>query len=160
MPFWKISLIKHLGLNCIRYVHDTKRFEVTWKFLLDSAFRGITAPKTWSWLMVGHCSTPSRNEQNRWAVSHRASSPDISLSLLLTSINKKQLLLRSCDEEGCLTINQLISRRELVVIPLRAPQTRGDTFQLGFSEKPHKAWETLNSGTFSCKLITSPSYCH
>lgn len=139
MPFWKISLIKHLGLNCIRYVHDTKRFEVTWKFLVDPTLQGVTAPKTWSWLTVGHCSTPSRNEQNRWAVSHRASTPDISLSLLLTSINMKQFL-RSCDEEGCLTINQLISRRELMVIPLRAPQTRGETFQLGISEKHGKHW--------------------
>lgn len=109
--------------------------------------------------MAGHCLTPSRNEneQNRWAVSNRASSPDISLSL--RSINKKQLLLRSCDEEGCLTTNQLISRRELMVIPLRAPETREKTFLWGFSGKPHIAWETLTLGSSSSKLLRS-YYCH
>lgn len=98
--------------------------------------------------MAGHC---SRNEQNRWAVSCRASSPDISLSLLLTSINKKQLPLRNCDEERCLTINQLISRRE--------HQTR-ETFLRGFSGKPRTARQTLILGTSTSKLITSSFYCH
>lgn len=123
-------------------------FEVTWQFLPDPALWGVTAPKTWSWLMAGHC---SRNEQNRWAVCCRASSPNISLSLLLTSINKKQLPLRNCDEERCLTINQLISRRE--------HQTR-ETFLRGFSGKPHTAQQTLILGTSSSKLITSSFYCH
>lgn len=71
----------------------------------------------------------------------------------MTSINRKQLLLRSCDEEGCLIVKKLNSRRELMVIPPRA-LWRVDRFQLDFSGKPHTACKTLNSSTSSTELIT------
>lgn len=103
--------------------------------------------------MAGQC---SRNEQNRWAVSCRASSPGISLFLLLTSINKKQLLLRSCDEERCLSWNQLISRRGLM-IPLRASDMRDISTGLQW-EAAHSMGNTDLRD--SSKLITSSFYCH
>lgn len=147
MPFWKNSLIKHLGLNCIRYVNDTKKVWGNLVIPSGSCTLGSYSSKTFK--LTNGWSLPHSLQEwtNRWAVSHRASSPDISLPLLLTSINKKQLLLRSWDEERSLTINQLISRTEPVVIPLRAPQTRGETFPQGFSGNPHTAWEALTSGT-------------